>query len=45
MLNALIVLFETPVPEIDQVSREVLTLSRILGTKPSEFERPAEAAH
>jgi hypothetical protein len=37
MLNALIVLFETPVPEIDQVSREVLTC--ILGTKPSEFDR------
>ncbi len=31
-------LFESPVPETDQVSREVL--SRILGAKPSDFDRP-----
>ncbi len=38
MRNTLIVLFETPVPETDLVSREVLTC--VLAVKPSDFERP-----
>ncbi len=38
MLNTLIELFETPVPETDLVGREVLTC--ILAVKPSDFERP-----
>ncbi len=38
MRNTLIALFETPVPESDLVSWEVL--SRILAVKPSDFERP-----
>ena len=38
MRNTLISLFEIPVPETDLVGREVLT--RVLGVKPSDFERP-----
>ena len=38
MRNTLIALFEIPVPETDLVGREVLT--RVLGVKPSDFERP-----
>jgi hypothetical protein len=38
MRNTLISLFEIPVPETDVVGREVLT--RVLGVKPSDFEKP-----
>ncbi len=38
MQNTMIALFEIPVPKTDLVGREVLT--RVLGVKPSYFERP-----
>jgi hypothetical protein len=38
MQTALIVLFKSPVPETDQVGREVR--SRVLGTKTTDFDKP-----
>jgi hypothetical protein len=38
MQTALIALFKSPVPETDQVSREVL--SHVLGVQPIDFDRP-----